>query len=129
MTKLCGIVLAAGLRVLEDAGSTAHDVIIVTPVDMLPAEVGTHRTLLAHLTGTALAVTPLYGGRGGHPVIAHRALFAPYHEPPAGALPALREVLATASADRRRVEVDDPRVLGDLDEPSDVRALRRSAAR
>lgn len=73
MTKLCGIVLAAGLRVLEDAGSTAHDVIIVTPVDMLPAEVGTHRTLLAHLTGTALAVTPLYGGRGAHPVIAHRA--------------------------------------------------------
>jgi|CZKU01.1.fsa_nt_gi CTP:molybdopterin cytidylyltransferase MocA len=115
--------LAAGLRALDEAGSTRHDVIVVTPVDMLPAEVATHHTLLAHLTGAALAVTPVYGGRGGHPVVARRVMFAPYEAAGAGALAPLREVLAEAAESRRRVEVDDPRVLGDLDTPSDVRAV------
>jgi CTP:molybdopterin cytidylyltransferase MocA len=116
--------LAAALRVLDGAGSTRHDVIIVTPVDMLPPQARTHHALLACLTGAALAVTPLYAGRGGHPVIAHRAVLAPYEAALPGALPSLREVLAEAAESRRRVEVDDPRVLGDLDKPSDVRALR-----
>ena len=118
--------LAAGLRVLDAAGSTPHDVIIITPVDMLPAQAGTHRALLARLSGTALAVTPLYGKRGGHPVIARRALLTPYETVQPGTLPSLREVLAEAVDSRRRVEVDDPRVLGDLDTPSDVRALSRT---
>lgn len=123
--------LAAGLRVLEEAGGTRGDVLIVTPVDMLPAEAGTHHALLACLTGATLAVTPMFGGRGGHPVIAHRAMLAPYQAAPAGALPSLRAVLAQAVERRRRVEVDDPRVLGDLDTPSDVRRIapHQSSAR
>jgi CTP:molybdopterin cytidylyltransferase MocA len=112
------------------------DALIVTPVDMLPAEARTLHALLACLTGEALAVTPLYGGRGGHPVIARRAVLASYEAPIARAaiplslalpLPSLREVLHELADRRLRVEVDDPRVLGDLDTPSDVRALRRTA--
>jgi molybdenum cofactor cytidylyltransferase len=116
--------LAAGLCVLDGAGSTRHDVIIITPVDMLPAQARTHHALLACLSGAVLAVTPVYAGRGGHPVITHRAVLAPYEAVRPGALPSLREVLAEVAESRRRVEVDDPRVLGDLDTPSDVRAVK-----
>jgi CTP:molybdopterin cytidylyltransferase MocA len=121
--------LAAALAVLDRAGRTRQDVIIVTPVDMLPAEASTYRALLACLGRDTLAVTPLYRGRGGHPVIVRRALLAPYEAPPSAAHPSppsLREVLTAALEARRRIEVDDPRVLGDLDTPADVRALART---
>jgi CTP:molybdopterin cytidylyltransferase MocA len=136
--------LAEGLLALDQTDSTAQDVIIITPVDMLPAQATTHHALLASLTGTTLAATPLHEGRGGHPVITRRALLAPYEAnarapvfgsradaraPELGSraarasTPPLREVLAKAADARRRVQVDDTRVLGDLDTPSDVRAL------
>ena len=116
--------LAAGLGALDAAGGTRDAVLIVTPVDMLPASAETYRALLACLEGSTLAVTPLYAGRGGHHVIVRRALLAPYEATMLGALPSLREVLAHARESRRRVEVDDPGVLGDFDTPSDLRALR-----
>jgi CTP:molybdopterin cytidylyltransferase MocA len=118
--------LAAGLRALDAHGGARDDVIIVTPVDMLPAEAETHRALLAHLEGSTLAVTPLHEGRGGHPVMVRRSVLAPYEGALADTLPSLRDVLASAGASRRRVEVGDPRVLGDLDTPSDLRALVRA---
>lgn len=97
---------------------------------MMPAEAATHQALLASMTGATLAVTPVCRGRGGHPVIVHRSVLAPYEaqaRPDAlakgSALPSLRDVLAAADAERRRVEVDDENVLGDLDTPSDVHAL------
>jgi nicotine blue oxidoreductase len=115
--------LAAALRVLD--GSSMGDIIIVTPVDMVPAEATTHAALLASLTGAALAATPVYGERGGHPVIAYRSVLAAYETAAeAGtAPPSLRDVLAEAGSDRRRVEVDDENVVGDLDTPADLRAL------
>ena len=127
-TRSQGESLAAGLRRLE---GSRGDVVIITPVDMVPAEAGTHQALLGSLTGAALAATPVYRGRGGHPVIAHRSVLAPYerraegtiHGAPEPVPPPLRDVLAEAGDARRRVEVDDERVVGDLDTPSDVRAL------
>lgn len=124
-TRSQGESLAAGLRRLE---GSRGDVVIITPVDMLPAEAGTHQALLGSLTGAALAATPVYRGRGGHPVIAHRSVLAAYETPATGAAPKpapppLREALAEAGDARRRVEVDDESVIGDLDTPSDVRAL------
>jgi nicotine blue oxidoreductase len=115
--------LAAGLRVLDAGSRTQDEVIIVTPVDMLPARAETYRALLACLHGSTSAVTPLYAGHGGHPVIVRRAVLAPYESTVPGELPSLREVLRCAMESRRRVEVDDPRVLGDLDTPSDLGAL------
>ena len=119
---------AAGLRALDAAACTQNDVIIVTPVDMLPASAKTHHALLACLEGSTLAVTPLYAGRGGHPAIVRRGVLAPYEATFSGELPSLREVLANTMESRRRVEVDDPRVLGDFDTPSDLRALDASGA-
>lgn len=119
--------LAAAMRLYSGRGAQ-HEVFVITPVDMLPAEVRTHRALLACLAGATLAVTPRFGGRGGHPVIARRALLAPYETARPSALPPLRDLLQSASVSRRRVEVDDPLVLGDLDTPSDLRALRLSRA-
>lgn len=117
--------LAVGVRVLHQGRSTGDDVIVVTPVDMLPAEARTYRALLAHLTGAVVAVTPLHRGRGGHPVVARRAVLSSYEADARGSAPTLREVLAAVGVPRRRrVELDDPRVLGDLDTPADVRALR-----
>ena len=114
--------LAAGLRALHAGSRSQKDVIIVTPVDLMPPLAATYRTLLACLGDTTLAVTPVHAGRGGHPVVAYRALFAPYEVEPPQAPPPLRDVLAAVPS-RRRVEVDDPRVLGDLDTPSDLHAF------
>lgn len=116
--------LAAGLRALDAAASAPDDVIIVTPVDMLPASAETHRALLASLEGSTLAVTPLYAGKGGHPVILRRQVLARYEEPLTDVLPPLRDVLGMMMESRRRVEIDDPRVLGDIDTPADLHALR-----
>jgi CTP:molybdopterin cytidylyltransferase MocA len=112
--------LAAGLRVLD---ASRHDVIVVTPVDMLPAETRTHRALFACLEGPTLAVTPSFRGHGGHPVVARREVFAKYDV----SLPPLRELLASLGTARQRIEVDDPLVLGDLDTPSDLHALQTIA--
>lgn len=106
--------LAAALALI------ATDVTLITPVDLLPAAAATHRALLAALDDATLAVTPTYDGRGGHPVIVRRALLAGFESAPRP----LRDVLAGAGVARRRIEVADPRVLGDFDTPADLRALR-----
>lgn len=112
--------LAAGLALLDRAGSTQHDVVVITPVDMLPARAATLRALSTSLSEDLLAVTPRYRGQGGHPVFARRALLSPYSWPTSQPLPPLRDLLAEAASARLRVDVDDPRVLGDLDTPEDA---------
>lgn len=106
--------LAAGLRVVP-----SHDVLIITPVDLLPANLATHQRLLAALDHATLAVTPLHAGRGGHPVIARRVLLDSFADRPRP----LRDILAEAGEARQRIEVDDPRVLGDFDTPADLPAI------
>lgn len=108
--------LAAALAVVEP-----HDVLVITPVDLLPAQLATHRTLLAGLSAGTSAVTPSNAGRGGHPVIVRRALLAQASVRP------LRDILRDAGALRRRIEVPDSRILGDFDTPDDLRALRASS--
>jgi molybdenum cofactor cytidylyltransferase len=120
--------LAVGLRALGATGiTTPNDVLIITPVDLLPAQPATFQTLLACLDGETLAVTPECDGRGGHPVIARRALLTPYDAQQPSTPPSLRDVLTEAGKSRRRVRVDDPRVLGDFDTPSDLLAFGAEA--
>jgi molybdenum cofactor cytidylyltransferase len=118
--------LAAGLQALlagaPEGGGTRDTALLVTPVDLLPPAVATVRALLAALEGEALAATPAHGGRGGHPVVLRGELLAPFLA--RSGWPSLRDVLAGAGERRVRVEVDDAAVLGDLDTPSDVRALQ-----
>jgi CTP:molybdopterin cytidylyltransferase MocA len=116
--------LAAGLRALLALEALEHDAtVLVTPVDMLPPALGTVGALLAALQGDVLAATPLYRGRGGHPVAVRAELLAPYLSDSLRELPSLRDVLTRAAHRRVRVEVDDERIHGDLDTPSDVRAV------
>jgi CTP:molybdopterin cytidylyltransferase MocA len=104
--------LAVGVRALPaDA-----EVVLVTPVDVLPASDGTLRGMLGVLTADVLAVTPICEGKGGHPVLVRRSVLDAY----ADAQPPLRDVLSALGARRVRWETDDRSVLGDLDDPQRV---------
>ncbi len=106
--------LAAGLGALP-GGVTAA---VLALVDMPYVRAATVRALVAAaaLASRPEVVVPVHGGRSGHPVLLHAALF-----PAIRALPGdtpLRELLRT----RRRLDlpVDDPGVLVDLDTPDDL---------
>jgi CTP:molybdopterin cytidylyltransferase MocA len=100
-----------------DGLATGDDVVIVTPVDMLPASVATLRALEGAVLDGAAAAVPTVGGKGGHPVAVRASVLS------AGRGRPLREVLAALGARCSRIEVGDPAVLTDLDAPEDVERL------
>lgn len=107
--------LAVGLRVL--AGSAqSHDLVVITPVNLLSARPSTLAALVEAVRAGALAATPVHRGRGGHPVVVRLAALAGFAEAPSP----LRDVLARLGSARVRVVVDDAAVLGDFDTPADV---------
>jgi CTP:molybdopterin cytidylyltransferase MocA len=93
-----------------------EDVLVITPVDALPARAATIAALVATVRAGAEAATPVYAGRGGHPIAARARALAGL----AAAPRPLRDVLAALGPRRARVEVDDPAVTIDLDTPDDV---------
>lgn len=101
--------LARGL----DRLVTGDDVIVVAPVDTLPASVETIRALVRAVIGGAAAAVPTHQGRGGHPVVVRASVLR------AGAGRPLRDVLVELGSARASVAVPDPAVLTDLDEPAD----------
>jgi CTP:molybdopterin cytidylyltransferase MocA len=103
--------LLAGLK-LVPAG---EGVLVVTPIDVLPARLETIRVLVGALEGDVVAATPTYDKRGGHPVVCRREVLD--HLSSDGSL---REVLAALGPRRVRVATDDPAVLAELDVPDDV---------
>lgn len=115
----------------EQAGSLARgvdglaprpgDAIAVVPVDTLPARSQTIRTLARALDGDLDAAVPMFGGRGGHPVLVRaRVLLGARGQP-------LRDVLAAQGDRCARIEVGDPAVVTDLDTPeAAVRVLGAS---
>jgi CTP:molybdopterin cytidylyltransferase MocA len=106
--------LAAGLRALEGI----DDPILVTPVDLMPPGLATLRTLLDALAPSVDAVTPVHGGRGGHPVIARHRVLAGSSTGLEGV--PLRARLAALGPRRLRIPVEDASVLGDFDVPADL---------
>lgn len=102
--------LARGLDRLASGG----DVVIVTPVDVLPASVATIRALDRAIGAGAAAAVPTVGGKGGHPVVVRASVLHGGRGRP------LRDVLADLGAQCLRVETADPAVLTDLDAPEDV---------
>lgn len=118
--------LCAGARVLAPPASPhPQRKIIVTPVDLLPPSLETLRILQAALVPPLLAVTPTYRARGGHPIVIRpevvmRLARAGTETLPCSALPSLRDVLDELGPRRARVEIEDARVLGDYDAPSDL---------
>lgn len=117
-----GRVLVAATRsqaeslAVATAALASTDAVIVTPVDLLPPEPATYRALVAALRDPHDAVTPTFGGKGGHPVVLRPAALAPFRtkEPPT-----LKDVLDALGPRRLRLRVDDARVLGDFDTPSE----------
>jgi CTP:molybdopterin cytidylyltransferase MocA len=86
------------------------------PVDHPAVTVATLRALIAG-RGAHLVAAPAYGGRGGHPPLVGRPLFAALAaaaDAPGGA----RGILAAAS--RILIDVDDPGVIRDVDTVADL---------
>lgn len=109
----------AGLNAADRPGVHA---VMVTPVDTPLIQPDTVRALLATFaTRQARVVRATYRGRHGHPVIFAREVFdALRHADPAiGA----KAVLRAEAASLVDVEVDDPGVLHDIDEPGDYARL------
>jgi CTP:molybdopterin cytidylyltransferase MocA len=112
--------MAGSLRIGLDRLPKRETIVVITPVDALPAEEATLGRLAKALEEDVLivAATPTFGGRGGHPVVIRRS-----------ALDALRgggtlhELLTNLGERRLRIEVDDPATTTDLDEPAQVIAL------
>lgn len=111
--------LTVGLSVLAP---TPERVVLITPVDTLPARSTTLRALLtaASSEGTQVA-TPQYRGQSGHPIAMREQLLQDFR---ARAHGTLRDLVRSPGAQRRRVEVDDATVLVDLDTPVDLATLR-----
>jgi CTP:molybdopterin cytidylyltransferase MocA len=113
--------LTVGLRLLAPVGEGA---IFVTPVDLLPPQFSTLNALLAALAEEGVSVvTPQYRGRGGHPVAIRARLLRTFLEARPGTL---RDLIASAEGNRRRVEVDDPAIAGDLNTPGDLHRMARA---
>ncbi|AKU99425.1 hypothetical protein AKJ09_06089 [Labilithrix luteola] len=113
-TQAESLAVAFDYLAIEDRPS-AH--VVVTPVDMLPVAPATLQSLLGAVERGAVAATPVFRGRGGHPVVVRGELLAVYAS--ATSAPRLDRVLNDAGERRVRVAVDDPTVLADYDVPTD----------
>lgn len=111
--------LARGLDLL-DAGDP---IVVVTPVDVLPATVATLEALARVVRGGASAAIPTVGAKGGHPVVVRASVLE------AGRGVPLRDVLAALGAQCVRVAVSDAAVVTDLDTPADVERVLGGPAR
>lgn len=96
--------LAVALRSLDVTGS-----VLVTPVDVAPAEADTLEALLG---GAAPAVPIDADGRAGHPVLLDSAAVAAIR------VRAPDDGIRSLLADARRVPVADPLVALDFDDPA-----------
>jgi molybdenum cofactor cytidylyltransferase len=76
---------------------------------------------LLDASGRALMRVPRYLGRNGHPIWFSRELIAEFLALPESG--AARDVVRAHAGDTEFVEVDDPGVLADIDDPAAYRAL------
>lgn len=112
--------LQTGLAVLDRTGS-GPDAIVLCLVDHPAFEPATLRALIEEFDRSASPViVPTYEGRRGHPVLIARPLFAPLLAlaPDQGANTVIR------ASRYRTVDVLDPGILVDVDDPETYRALK-----
>jgi CTP:molybdopterin cytidylyltransferase MocA len=120
---LSGVSLAVLSREPQQSGSLAigvralpadAELVLITPVDALPASTKTIEALLS-----AFAATPNFQSKRGHPVAVRRSTLSAY-----GGLapPPLRDWLAELGSARIEISVDDPNVVTDLDDAERVLA-------
>jgi molybdenum cofactor cytidylyltransferase len=116
--------LAVALR--EDRGPP-DEIIVVAPVDSAPAGTQTIGRLVDEVAKGALAATPRFETKSGHPIACRRSVLEPYRGD--APYPPLRDLLRSLGAKRSQVDVNDPRVVIDLDTPEDVVAFTGHAPR
>jgi molybdenum cofactor cytidylyltransferase len=109
--------LRAGAAALPDA----TDAVIILGVDQPRPAAVIRAVLEAHLTAGSLITTPLYHGRGGHPVVLSGALL-PELRAVTEAAEGLRAVVRRHAAARLRVPVEDPIVLVEFNTPAEYAA-------
>jgi CTP:molybdopterin cytidylyltransferase MocA len=109
--------LQCGLSVLPDA----TDAVFFMPVDCPAIHPATPRELLDCFGSGADFVIPRFQGRRGHPVLFDARLIAEFLGLPPDS--SAREVVHRHLTTTRYVDVDDPGVLRDIDEPADYEAL------
>ncbi|MGD0049482.1 MAG: nucleotidyltransferase family protein [Bryobacteraceae bacterium] len=96
------------------------DGVLFTLVDHPAVRMETIDALL-DASGRALMRVPRYLGRNGHPIWFSRELIAEFLALPESG--AARDVVRAHAGDTEFVEVDDPGVLADIDDPAAYRAL------
>lgn len=105
-------------RALDALNPSTDAVVLVTPVDALPAKIETIRALVAGLGSDVDAAVPTHQSDRGHPIAARASVLLSGRGKP------LRDVLHDLGDRRALVGVDDPAVTTDLDTPEAVvRAL------
>jgi molybdenum cofactor cytidylyltransferase len=116
--------LQCGLRAL----SIEVEAVIFTPADLPAIQPATVSSLVAAMRESSTAVVvPTFHGRHGHPVGVRRSLFAELLELPAGA--SARQVIHRHAASTQYVDVPDPGILRDVDDPeSYARLLEQDTA-
>ena len=101
---------------IEQVGDV--DAALIWPVDHPGVRVDTIRQLLARIAREGL-VMPMYGGRGGHPTLFGAELFGELRacvSQPGGA----RAVVSRVPKRVIKLPVEDPGVVEDVDEPTDL---------
>lgn len=112
--------LQCGFRALPDAVER----VFFIPVDLPAVEPSTMAALAS--TKSAPLVIPRYQGRRGHPVLTARDLIPEFLALPASAQP--RDIIERHASEIRYVDVDDPGILADVDDPADYAKLTGEAA-
>jgi len=112
--------LQCGLRALPDSARF----VFFTPVD-LPAVAPQTVSALREAAGQAPAIIPRYSGRRGHPVLISRELVPEFLDLRAPAT--ARAVIERHAGEIRHIDVDDPGIVTDIDEPADYARLTRAA--
>jgi molybdenum cofactor cytidylyltransferase len=95
--------------------------VIILAVDQPRPAAVVRAVLEAHLRGASLITTPLYTGRGGHPVVVAGALL-PELRAVTEADEGLRAIVRRHAAGRLRMPVDDPIVLVEFNTPAEYAA-------
>jgi CTP:molybdopterin cytidylyltransferase MocA len=109
--------LQCGLRTV----SPSADAIFFTPVDYPAIAQTTVTQMSAAWNSQSVLVLPRAGGRRGHPVLISRVVATEFLSLPAGAQ--ARDVVHRRESDIRYVDVEDPGILLDIDDPEQYRAL------
>jgi CTP:molybdopterin cytidylyltransferase MocA len=98
--------------------------VLFTLVDHPAVEASTLERLLAE--PRPLVRVPRYQGRRGHPVWFHRSLIPEFLALPETA--AARDVVRSHAGDTEFLDLDDPGIVADIDDPATYRALLESGS-